>query len=199
MVMDPREQLKEGTSTTGGLGFSPKATVPSTARSSFGAPMLSRMFPTSEDQSALSPSTTMSPLTSFTMIEDDEGNETKLKDLVAMKPAVICCESSKLYSSKRIIRHLHGVEAEWPDDTTLSIFRRPRDKMTYVELLSHRFANKILASQGRQSFPFTVKLSNNIIFQQSHKACQWLKNGASCLLKIDMPHNDEGISTITKL
>ena len=53
-----------------------------------------------------------------------------------MKPLVISCESSKSYSTRRIIRQLHGVAAEWPEDLILSIFRRPRDKTTYVEILS---------------------------------------------------------------
>jgi hypothetical protein len=110
-----------------------------------------------------------------------------------MTPIVIKCESTKSYSTRRIIRQIQSINVDWPHNIVLSIYRRPGNQITLIELLSQEFKDKILASQSTRPFPFQVTAVDNLTTPPNAQFARWLADGASCLIRIEVPRDDEAI------
>src|SRR5208282_4215417 len=99
-------------------------------------------------------------LSDFTMEENEEVNSVEY--FMSANPVVIRIESSKSFSIKRIVRHLQSVDAQWPNNLILSIFRIPRNRYTFIELLSAPYRDKILSSHRHTPFPFNVEAVSHV-------------------------------------
>jgi hypothetical protein len=137
-----------------------------------------------------------SVLSDFTLEEDDCN---PINEITNLTPVVIICESSRSHSTKRIIRQLLSVPIGPSLGLILSIFRKPRNSMTFIEVLYTQFSDKILSSQENADFPFQVRLSDHITFPPDEITARWITEGATCHLRIDIPYNDERLKVVLKL
>lgn len=183
-----------------GAPGSPSGVTPSKEAHSEGPTGISQIVPETvhpEVQKYKEAASLRKRLSDFTMKEDKEVNSVAY--FMRANPVVIRIESSKSFSIKRIVRHLQCVNAQWPNNLILSIFRTPRNRHTFIELLSATYRDKILSSHRHTPFPFNVDAVSHVTTSPNETLSQWLVDHATCQLRIDIKPDDVRMKTVIQI
>jgi hypothetical protein len=119
--------------------------------------------------------------------------------VLALRPVVLQVTSKKSYPTSKIIARIQSIPSRWPHNQILSIFRKPRNQITLIELLSPTYLRHILASYERDPFPFAILASENYTTVPNETMSKWIQEGVTVHLRIGITNHKENWDRVLQL